>query len=172
MKKETIKFLIFSAIVIIIFSSIVYGLYNNKDRQEEKSSEENIKITDCELPVKVSYINLTEKEIEEVKEILCDTSLIYLKRQKEIVFADNVTEYCSKYKNGERYECVGINYGKGRIIYIRYNDDEDSLRATFCHELLHTSVVDKEKNQDYEEELVDDLAQKFVCYKDGWWLYK
>lgn len=170
MKKDTKKFLIFSAIVIIIFSSIAYGIYNNKDRQEEKSSEENIKITDCELPVKVSYINLTEKEIKKVKEILCDTSLIYLKRQQEIVFADNVTKFCKDDNDGQK--CKGINYGKGRIIYIGYTNDEDSLRATFCHELCHTSVVDKENNEDYEEELVDDLAQKFVCYKDGWWYYK
>jgi hypothetical protein len=111
----------------------------------------------------VITINLTESEIQLVNKIVEDTKDYYLLPQKKITFVKTIQGDYEKIGGDEKTSpfILGFNYNNG-IIYVEFTSNEDSLRSTYCHELLHTVVFGPN-----EEEIVESLEPYQPCFKSG-----
>lgn len=85
---------------------------------------------------------------------------IYLSLVKNITFTtdDSIFE---KYNENLLYKTIGLNKN-GKDIYVLIGDDDAESKMVLCHELLHSFV--NLDNSDLEENIVDNLARKGVCF--------
>lgn len=103
--------------------------------------------------IDIDYLDLSEKQINNLEEIMKDIKPKYLAGSKRILFVKNISEYCDY--------CNGINFRRGYPIVIKYRDDFDSLRGTICHELLHTHIM----AGNISHEIVYDLDEYQTCFR-------
>jgi len=107
--------------------------------------------------ISIFYDNLTFEEKEIIKNILNNVKFDYLKHSKIMIFSKNSTLIDGKGTKSR----LGVNYGNGDIIYVKYNN-KFTLSRVICHELLH-SLGFRISHED-EERIVVDLEKQNVCY--------
>lgn len=110
----------------------------------------------------VSFINLTESEIDFAEGLILEMKPEYLVYTKEVIFTHDPSRACED----DGYECervYGANLPNGKII-IGMNH-ENMIRNTLCHEVLH-DFVETESNDrnDTGHDLIYKLAEQDVCY--------
>lgn len=108
--------------------------------------------------VNVFYTNLSELEVLEASKALSEVNPKFLILQNNITFSHYIKDECGP------VDCAGVNQNNGQRIFILMTSDKIYLRYVLCHELLHTLITDVD--HDLEEELVDEISKKFVCYKE------
>ena len=115
--------------------------------------------------ITIKYDNLTEQEIDFTKSIIKDIKPDYLAYQRSITFTKEIDKEC---KSLTKPFCVvhGYNDNLGNN-YILFSRDEDTLRETLCHELLHTYFFppsSRDPKGDPLHQIVYELGKKGVCY--------
>lgn len=104
------------------------------------------------------FENLTTKETLMASEAMGALNPKFLELQNNITFSHYIQDQCGP------IECAGVNQNNGERIYILMDDNPIILKYVLCHELLHTYITSID--HDLEEELVDKISKRFVCYKE------
>lgn len=142
--------LIFVALGIILY--LLFNIFNVKSvgDQEFINYEDN-----SSIKLKISYEDITTDQIIQANEAIGLLDSKFLKLQQNIIFVKNISSYCPN--------CSGVNLNNGENIYIEMQDNPYLFKYLLCHELLHT-LFDL-KDQNLEEEIVEKISKRFICYK-------
>ena len=102
------------------------------------------------------------KDLSGAREIAIDlihsTKPSYLAPQKSITFTKNISYYYMRDGGEYKSNLGGYNTRRGHI-YIRWTDNENRLRQTLAHELLHTFIQGED---DFSHAVVYDLSNVHV----------
>ena len=134
MKKQTkqnLKLLIASLFAITALTILIIILLQRGDygSAEVKNS------------VNITYQNLTDEEISFFEGVFFQVNPLYLYGQGEIIVTKNITaEGCG--------DCNGYNIGKGKKIYIKFYKNEEFLKRTISHELIHSYFRSEKGSED------------------------
>lgn len=110
---------------------------------------------------RVEYEGLSGIEIKRAQQALKEVNPIYLAGTKKIVFTKNIKDHLSWIdKTIEPRWRLITGFNKNSNAYVEYDRQNSTLKATLCHELLHTHM----KLSEPTHKLVYDLESKEVCY--------
>lgn len=87
---------------------------------------------------------------------------LYLYLLEDVEFVENISSLCST-----NSPCSGLNYYTTGKIIMEYDDDLDSMRTVFCHELLHSFFRDTRSNDPFQDPVhavIYALGIEQVCY--------
>lgn len=139
--------------VLIGFLCLVFSLTCLLINIFSINSETYAKVVPPSLSIK--YDNLNILQMSEISSILEELDSKYVVKQKLLVFVQDIKEYCSN--------CLAYNSNDGEEIVIGYNSNKEIMKYVICHELLHSYFF---LDDQYEENIVDEIARTYVCYKD------
>ena len=112
-----------------------------------------------EHKVTIDYGNLDQEQKEHVKSLLDEVKPEYLVIQKKISFTNDELPRMS---NEANKFTAGLSDFKGKSI-IKYTEDENLLKSTICHELLHSFM----RWDEYSHTIIKDLEQYNYCFKNS-----
>jgi hypothetical protein len=139
---------LFSFTIYLVLENIGFMRYTGVVSYRYDSSETNVTIT---------FDDLNQNEIDKVSDVVKDIKIMYLTKQKSIIFTHNI----SKYYRGELDADTVLGYNRDRVIYVLYDSNRERLADTICHELLHSYML----RDDDTHDLVYDIAGYGVCYE-------